>query len=310
MTGLCATDKGSRNNENRRGEKIPDASTDSAQAAECKKRDIKLDVDIIQELHSLKQSQTVEMYQKTFEKTREALIALNYEFTEEDFISSFLSGLKEEIRGLVLDAKPKTLDDAFGLAQTAEVDVEFKMETLSSPSKTRITQDKEETSPYDTSDCYCTYGHPLRFYGLIGERAFRISCHNGIECTLLDTKVAILVGCKIEETEPLLVNFVHGGYKALSRFKSRIQWTTQGHEFEADVRIVNLGAMDMVLGTRWLRDHRFRIDVVAGNSAELVEEGKRVVLQIPEQNTNEVVPPLIIHVIPQMQAIPLGFRGY
>ncbi|CAI9102146.1 OLC1v1000368C1 [Oldenlandia corymbosa var. corymbosa] len=248
-----------------------DAKADNHSSQSQWKRDIKLDVDIINEFHCLEQShQSVLSYCEKFEKMVEALVAMDYGFTEDYLICSFLSGLKEDLRSLVCDTKPKTLSGAFICANTLEQHPGVN-EKLSS-SEMKVTE--EHSIKVD-----CSFDDSQKLHGLSGKKGLSIICCTGIPCSLLDSKAAVMAGCKLEETEPLLVKFVAGGYQAASRFRSRFKFAIEGHEFETDVRIVNLRGSDMVLGCNWV--YHYDVDILAGEEATFVKEGKRFVLLMP-----------------------------
>jgi hypothetical protein len=67
----------------------------------------------------LQQTSTVDEYQSQFEVLSNRIPSL----TEDFRVSSFVSGLKEEVRLMVTMLKPKTLPNAFGLARLQEQEI-------------------------------------------------------------------------------------------------------------------------------------------------------------------------------------------
>ncbi|KAL3516056.1 hypothetical protein ACH5RR_022958 [Cinchona calisaya] len=65
----------------------------------------------------LNQSDTVAEYHETFAELRDLMMTNNYGLTEGYLISSFLSGLKEEIRSSIQKPRPKSLIHALNLAR-------------------------------------------------------------------------------------------------------------------------------------------------------------------------------------------------
>lgn len=71
--------------------------------------------------NKLKQTGTVAEYEDQFEELRALVMAQNRGFNEEYFVSSFVSGLKEHIKGAVKMFRPQTLSHVIFLAKQEEV---------------------------------------------------------------------------------------------------------------------------------------------------------------------------------------------
>ena len=89
----------------------------------------------------LKQTGSVEEYQTTFEILSNKVHGVNEEFR----ISTFLSGLKDELRIMVTMFKPNTLAATFGLARLQEEEVNRKF----NPHKFNSTQNNLIHPPLD-----------------------------------------------------------------------------------------------------------------------------------------------------------------
>nr|CAD1831413.1 unnamed protein product [Ananas comosus var. bracteatus] len=76
--------------------------------------------DVVEEFNKLAQQGTVEEYEEQFEELRARLLTTKSHFTPEFFLSSFLSGLKDEIKSAVKMLQTKTLAQAFELAKLQE----------------------------------------------------------------------------------------------------------------------------------------------------------------------------------------------
>lgn len=79
--------------------------------------------DVVEEFNKLTQHGTVEEYQEQIEDLRSQLLDTNSHFAQEYFLSSFLSGLKEEIRTAVKMMHPSSLTQAFELARLQEQNI-------------------------------------------------------------------------------------------------------------------------------------------------------------------------------------------
>ncbi|KAK3027304.1 hypothetical protein RJ639_041125 [Escallonia herrerae] len=79
-----------------------------------------LSLSVVHKFNKLKQTSTVSNYQGQFEQLRAQVLAKNYTLTEEYFVESFLSGLWEEVRGMVQMFGPTTLMEAYSKARLQE----------------------------------------------------------------------------------------------------------------------------------------------------------------------------------------------
>ncbi|GAB2288676.1 hypothetical protein Dimus_038014 [Dionaea muscipula] len=76
--------------------------------------------DVVEEFNRLTQRGRVEEYVEKFEEGRYELLQVYPHQPEEYFISSFVGGLKEEIKAVVKMFKPRTLSEAFHQAKLQE----------------------------------------------------------------------------------------------------------------------------------------------------------------------------------------------
>ena len=65
--------------------------------------------DIIEEFNKFKEEGTVQVYQQKFEKLRSLMMMHNPPLSEKYYISSFISGLGDEIRPMVKMIQPHTV---------------------------------------------------------------------------------------------------------------------------------------------------------------------------------------------------------
>lgn len=74
-------------------------------------------MDVHDQFNKLKQVGTVADYEDRFEELRALVLSKNKGFNEDYFISSFISGLKDHIKGSVKMFKPQSLYDVVLLAK-------------------------------------------------------------------------------------------------------------------------------------------------------------------------------------------------
>ncbi|XP_052203128.1 uncharacterized protein LOC127808594 [Diospyros lotus] len=81
-------------------------------------------VDTIEEFNKLRQTGSVGSYLKKFEELRSYMVSHNHHLSEAYFVSSFMSGLSEELRPMVKMMKPRTVEQASKSARLQEMMVE------------------------------------------------------------------------------------------------------------------------------------------------------------------------------------------
>lgn len=76
--------------------------------------------DVQDQFNKLSQEGTVSEYEDKFEQLRALVVTRNRHLTEEYFVSSFISGLQEHIKGAVKMFRPQNLADTVFLAKQEE----------------------------------------------------------------------------------------------------------------------------------------------------------------------------------------------
>ncbi|KAJ3698219.1 hypothetical protein LUZ61_001924 [Rhynchospora tenuis] len=99
----------------------------------------------IEEFKRCHQVSKVEEYVKQFERIKSRVLQVTGAFSEEDFMVGFVSGLREDIRGMVKLLKPPTLIDAYEYALQYE-------ETQDSQSRRLRMSNKQTVIPANTAN--------------------------------------------------------------------------------------------------------------------------------------------------------------
>ncbi|KAL4385166.1 hypothetical protein GQ457_15G026180 [Hibiscus cannabinus] len=102
----------------------------------CHRFSDKTYTDIIEEFNKLVQKTSVEDYQERFEELKPYMLQQNPHLEEIYFVSSFLSGLKEELRHKVKLHQPKSLTEAYRQAKLTELALEFETRKFRSGMRT------------------------------------------------------------------------------------------------------------------------------------------------------------------------------
>ncbi|KAL4278859.1 hypothetical protein GQ457_03G027370 [Hibiscus cannabinus] len=91
----------------------------------CHRFSDKEQTDIIEEFNKLFQKTSVADYQDKFKELKPFMLQLNANLNEDYFVSSFISGLKEELKHKVKVHEPKSLADAYRKATLYEISMEI-----------------------------------------------------------------------------------------------------------------------------------------------------------------------------------------
>ncbi|KAK8695823.1 hypothetical protein V6N13_000971 [Hibiscus sabdariffa] len=104
--------------------------------------------DVIKEFNKLSQITTVADYQENFEELQPLMLQKNCNLPESYFVSSFNSGLQEQIRNRVKIHEPVTLADAYRKAQLYELSLEIETSKFKPTTRLPNPYAKSTTSQY------------------------------------------------------------------------------------------------------------------------------------------------------------------
>jgi hypothetical protein len=63
------------------------------------------------------------------------------------------------------------------------------------------------------------------------------------------------IECPIKTTEPIAVKLANGEYMQCDQVVPQLSWWCQGETFKTDMRVLEFGAHDDILGIDWLKLH-------------------------------------------------------
>ncbi|KAL4351193.1 hypothetical protein GQ457_06G016870 [Hibiscus cannabinus] len=107
--------------------------------------------DTVEEFNKLLQKTTVEEYQDRFEELQPYMLLQNPELGEDYFISSFISGLRDDIKHRVKMHEPRTLANASRLAKLTELSLEFEAKRSKYPQRPSYLQFQNSTLKQPTT---------------------------------------------------------------------------------------------------------------------------------------------------------------
>lgn len=122
-------------------------------------------------------------------------------------------------------------------------------------------------------------GETMKLRALVGNQVMILLIDSGSTHTFVTRSFATRAGCTISSAPAVPVKIANGQLMESNSQVSGLQWWTQGHTFLTDMRILDLGAYDAVLGMDWLKGcGKMTVDWTL-KSMEFVHNGKPVVLQ-------------------------------
>ncbi|KAL4281431.1 hypothetical protein GQ457_03G011630 [Hibiscus cannabinus] len=322
--------------------------------------------DIIEDFNKLFQTTTVLDYQEKFEELLPFMLQHNCHLQEPYFISSFISGLKEELKHKVKIHEPMSLADAFRKAKLYELALEVESKKPKPTYKPAVnftmggqklpqsptTQQRPTTQQQTPKQTLLDYrrannlcfkcgekfqpGHQCKqrqfnsmeeaeqcqleelhdnleenpvqtnampimeedpdtleisinaLTGSVGSSTIRI------QGTIKGRSLSILVdtgsthsfvtpgwskeGVELVQTTPLLITVANGEQLQSTAKCNQLSWKMQGHTFQHDFRVLQMGGSDMVLGVDWMRTYSPILMDFNEMTLSFMKEGKQILL--------------------------------
>jgi hypothetical protein len=116
----------------------------------------------------------------------------------------------------------------------------------------------EEVTP--SSDCnlsmHAMYGdcaaNTIRLRAMSGRQALLMLVDSGSTHSFIGTSMDKRLGCPTVSIPVVQVKVAGGGLLQCDNMVQKFQWLINNHSFEAELRVVDLGGYDVVLGVDWL----------------------------------------------------------
>lgn len=93
----------------------------------------------------------------------------------------------------------------------------------------------------------------MKVKGIYAKKPLFVLIDSGSTHNFMDTKVANRLGCKVIPPGLAKVTVADGGQLRVTGKVEKLRWNSQGHSFQADFMVIDLGNCDMVLGVQWLK---------------------------------------------------------
>jgi hypothetical protein len=93
----------------------------------------------------------------------------------------------------------------------------------------------------------------IRIRALVGNQVMLLLIDSGSTHTFVTKQFAERAGCPISAAPAMPVKVANGQMMTSSEQVKGLTWWTQGHTFVTDMRILEIGAYDAILGVNWLK---------------------------------------------------------
>lgn len=93
----------------------------------------------------------------------------------------------------------------------------------------------------------------IKILGKASKTLITILVDSGSTISFLDTSVAQATECSIKDISPLRVAVANGGFVESIAICPGFKWFMQGEQYNVNLRLLELGNCDMVLGVDWLK---------------------------------------------------------
>ncbi|KAJ3687587.1 hypothetical protein LUZ61_016751 [Rhynchospora tenuis] len=140
-------------------------------------------------------------------------------------------------------------DEAISDSEAEEDDLAKGIEEL------ELTEEPKETATLSMAAANeGTKGETFKFQGTVKGRTILMLLDTGSTTSFLDLKLAESIKLPITKTSPMMVTVANGQKMKCDAKCVGVKWEVQGYHFKSDLRLIELGVYDMILGNDWLED--------------------------------------------------------
>jgi hypothetical protein len=118
----------------------------------------------------------------------------------------------------------------------------------------------------------------IRLRALVGNQIMLLLVDSGSTHTFVNKVFAERAGCTISPATPLSVKVANGETMNSQAQVKGLTWWTQGHTFVDDMRILDIGAYDAILGVNWLKQFGTTTTDWVDKNISFTSQGKSIVL--------------------------------
>jgi hypothetical protein len=119
----------------------------------------------------------------------------------------------------------------------------------------------------------------VRIRALVGNQVMVLLIDSGSTHTFVTREFALRAGCQITAAPAVSVKVANGQYMLSDSQVTGLQWWAQGHTFNTDMRVLDIGAYDAILGMDWLKKQGKMTCDWAQKSLSFYHQGHEITLQ-------------------------------
>uniref|UniRef100_A0ACD5W173 Uncharacterized protein n=1 Tax=Avena sativa TaxID=4498 RepID=A0ACD5W173_AVESA len=95
----------------------------------------------------------------------------------------------------------------------------------------------------------------LKLWAMVGNQVLLFLVDSGSSHNFVNANLVDRLKCSVQQTKSIPVKIANGSYMHCSQMVQQLTWWCQGETFSTDMRVLELGAYDAILGMDWLHQH-------------------------------------------------------
>jgi hypothetical protein len=124
----------------------------------------------------------------------------------------------------------------------------------------------------DTGDC-------MKVRALVKSKVMLILVDSGSSHSFVSKSFLEALHIKPLSTQPRKVKLANGGIMVTDSWVPKMEWWANGHTLTANMKVLELGAYDAILGYDWLKPHSPMMCHWEDRTLQFVDQGKDIILQ-------------------------------
>lgn len=118
----------------------------------------------------------------------------------------------------------------------------------------------------------------MRVRALVKNKVMLILTDSGSSHSFINTNMVEALGITPTATKPVSVQVANGDQIVTKGIITNMEWWSQGHTFHWDMKVIDIGAYDAILGYDWLAAHSPMVCDWKAKSISFADKGANVQL--------------------------------
>jgi hypothetical protein len=204
-------------------------------------------------LMGLRQTGSLDEFVRAIEEARYMVSLHNPKLGEVLFVTQFIKGLEYDLQGAVQSQMPTTLDGAVLIAKMQdELNDQYKGRSTRSVFQSRSSSTAVKAKVISgTTDKGC-----MKVRGLLKNKVtLLLSIHSGSPTCFINKNLVARARLSAVSCPPARFTLANGESLTSDLLVPQLAWCANGHTFHTDMRVLDLGPYDAILGYDWLKSH-------------------------------------------------------